>query len=509
MSNQSSDNNKRIAKNTVVLYIRMIFLMFVSFFTSRVVLEALGVSDYGIYNVVGGLVALFNIVSKSLTSATTRFINYELGTGDKERLKKVFSTTLTIQIVLVVIIVILAESGGMWFLRNKMVLPPDRMVAAIWCFHLSVITFGANLISIPYNAAIIAHEKMKAFAYISIFEGIAKLLIAYTIMTFFFDKLILYAVLLCLLQLILRLIYGIYCKRNFEECDYDFSCDRGLLKEIFGYTSWGMVGSVASVLNTQGSSLIFNIFFGPIVNAAKGIAVQVQQAIQGFSGNFMMALNPQITQNYAAGNIDYMMSLVNRGARFGFYLMAVITLPIIIVADTLLALWLKNVPDHAVDFVRITLLYALFDTWSSTLYTAQNATENVKFYNLTISLSHLGCVLMTYVLLKLGLSPEIALSSIAVMAIVNAFLRLFILKRDIDIKAWTYIAKVIIRPSLVVLLAAILPIALKMALPNELWYSVFIFVISFISVSLCICALGLEKNERDFLIKKIRNKLNK
>ena len=264
----TSANNKRIAKNTLLLYFRMLFMMAVSLYTSRVVLNALGVEDFGIYNVVGGVVAMFSMLSGSLSAAITRFITYELGKGNQENLKKIFSSSVTIQIGLAILIIVVAEAIGVWFLNMKMNIPDVRITAANWVFQFSILTFAVNLISVPYNASIIAHERMSAFAYISILEAIGKLAIVFLIVISPMDKLIFYAILMCAVALIVRLAYGVYCKRHFEECTYHFIFDRDLLKHMFGFAGWNFIGATSAVLRDQGGNVVINLFCGPAANAA-------------------------------------------------------------------------------------------------------------------------------------------------------------------------------------------------------------------------------------------------
>ena len=329
MSN-TTENNKRIAKNTLLLYFRMLFLMAVSLYTSRVVLNALGVEDFGIYNVVGGVVAMFSVLSGSLSTAISRFITYELGKGNKENLNKIFSSAVTIQFGLAGIIILLAETIGIWFLNIKMNIPEVRMEAANWVFQFSILTFAINLISVPYNASIIAHEKMSAFAYISILEAVGKLTIAYLITISPIDKLIFYAILMCAVALVVRLTYGNYCKRHFSECTYHFSWDKLLLKQMFGFAGWNFIGASSAILRDQGGNVVINLFCGPTVNAARGIAFQVNNAVNQFVTNFMTALNPQITKSYASGDKEYMMTLIFQGARLSFYMLFLLSLPILV-----------------------------------------------------------------------------------------------------------------------------------------------------------------------------------
>lgn len=348
----TTENNKRIARNTLLLYFRMLFLMIISLYTSRIVLNALGVEDFGIYNVAGGVVAMFSILSGSLSAAISRFITYELGKNNILKLKVIFSSAITIQIGLGIVIVFFAETIGIWFLNTQMNIPIERMVAANWVLQFSIITFIINLISVPYNAVIIAHEKMSAFAYISIFEAIGKLLIAYLITISPIDKLIFYAILMCVVAIAIRLLYGYYCKRHFDECRFHFIWNKQIFQQIFSFAGWNFIGASSAVLRDHGGNIIINLFCGPTVNAARGIAFQVNNAIQGFVSNFMTALNPQITKSYAVKNYTYMMTLIFQGARLSFYMLLLLSLPIIINTHYLLTLWLNTVPEHTVLFVR-------------------------------------------------------------------------------------------------------------------------------------------------------------
>lgn len=313
-------NNKRIAKNTLMLYIRMLFMMGVSLFTSRVILETLGVEDFGIYSVVGGIITMFAFINGGMVSATQRFITFEIGKGNVEKLKSVFSTSLQIHALISLIIILLGETVGLWFLYEKMVIPEARMDAAMWVYQCSIIACVVNIMSIPYNADIVAHEKMSAFAYISIVEVSLKLIIVYLLLLSPWDKLIVYAILLLLVQFSIRFVYSHYCHKHFEETNYKHQWNKPLLYEMISFAGWSFWGSLSVVLYTQGLNMLLNVFFGPVVNAARGIAVQVQSAVQQFTTNFQMALNPQITKNYAVGDLDQMHSLMFRSARFSFFL---------------------------------------------------------------------------------------------------------------------------------------------------------------------------------------------
>ena len=348
----TESNNKRIAKNTIILYFRMIITMTVSLYTSRIVLKALGVEDYGIYNVVGGVISMFSILSGSLSAAISRFLTFEIGKRNFERVKIIFSTSINIQIILAFLIIILAEIIGVWFLNNKMVIPEGRLVAANWVLQCSIITFAINLISVPYNAIIVAYERMKAFAYVSIIEVILKLLIVYILLISRLDKLILYAILLLCISIIIRFIYGIYCKIHFKESNYSFVFDKELMRSMTGFAGWNFFGAGSHLLMTQGVNMLMNVFFGVAVNAARGIAVQVDGSVMSFVSNFTTALNPQITKSYASEEKGYMFSLMCAGAKYSFFLLLILSLPILFQTETILYIWLGQVPEYACNFIR-------------------------------------------------------------------------------------------------------------------------------------------------------------
>lgn len=507
----TSSNNKRIAKNTLLLYVRMLFIMAVSLYTSRVVLNALGVEDFGIYNVVGGVVAMFSMLSGSLSAAITRFITYELGTGNRENLKKIFSSSVTIQIALALLIVLLSEVIGVWFLNIKMNIPEERMTAANWVFQFSILTFVVNLISIPYNASIIAHERMSAFAYISILEAIGKLAIAFLIVISPMDKLIIYAVMMCGVALVVRLAYGAYCKKHFEECTYHFIFDKDLLKRMFGFAGWNFIGTSSAVLRDQGGNIIINLFFGPVVNAARGIAFQVNGAVLGFVNNFMTALNPQITKSYAAGDRNYMMTLISQGARLSFYMLLILSLPVFINVHYLLILWLKTVPVHTDFFVQLILLFALSESLSNPLVTAMFATGNIRNYQLVVGGLQLLNLPLSYLLLKFGSYPEAVFMVAIVISQLCLAARLVMLRKMIGLSICAYLKHVYLNVFKVMLLSAILPILASIYISQiePLLRFVLLSVIAIVSTCLIIYYVGFNKAERVFLSRKLKKIINK
>ena len=503
MANTSA-NNKRIAKNTLLLYFRMLFMMAVSLYTSRVVLNALGVEDFGIYNVVGGVVAMFSMLSGSLSSAITRFITYELGTGNQENLKKIFSSSVTIQIGLAVLIILFAEAIGVWFLNVKMNIPDARITAANWVFQFSILTFAINLISVPYNASIIAHERMSAFAYISILEAIGKLAIAFLIVISPMDKLIFYAILMCAVALIVRLAYGAYCKRHFEECTYRFIFDKDLLKRMFGFAGWNFIGASSAVLRDQGGNVVINLFCGPTVNAARGIAFQVNSAIQGFVSNFMTALNPQITKSYASGDREYMDRLVCRGARFSYFLLFLFVVPIVCEADYILLLWLKTVPDHAPVFLRLTLFGALMTLLGNSMLTAISATGHIKRYQLWVTVVGSLVFPLTWLAFSLGFPPATTYVIYIIVYFLLVFVRLYVAKGLLHFPVRLYLSDVMLRITVVSGISFISPLLVVYNVEGGFLRLCVTCLVSLVSTALAIYLLGLQKGERRKITGKLR-----
>ena len=504
MSNQSSDNNKRIAKNTLLLYFRMLFMMVVSLYTSRVILNALGVEDFGIYNVVGGVVAMFSVISGSLSAAISRFITYELGKGDQSKLNKIFSASVTIQLLLSLIIVVLIESVGVWFLNAKMTIPVERMTAANWVLQFSIITFVINLISVPYNAVIIAHERMSAFAYISILEAVGKLAIAFLIMWSPIDKLIYYAILMCAVAVIVRFTYGHYCKKHFAECTYHFHWDKDILKQMFGFAGWNFIGAASAVLRDQGGNIVINLFYGPAVNAARGIAIQVNNAVTGFVTNFMTALNPQITKSYASGDSDYMMTLIFQGARLSFYMLLLLSLPILINTHYILVVWLKLVPEHAVLFVQLILTFAMSESISNPLITAMLATGKIRNYQIVVGGLQMMNLPISYICLRLGCIPESVL--IVAIAISQCCLaaRLYMLRSMIGLSSIKFLRKVYLNVIGVTVISVIVPLLLSHNLKESFLTFVILSTVAMVSTIFSELLIGCDRKERAFVFEKVK-----
>lgn len=500
-----SENTKRIAKNTLMLYVRMLFGMLVSLYTSRIVLQALGVEDYGIYNVVGGVVAMFSMISNSLSSSVNRFLTFELGKGDMEGLKRVFSTSLAIQVVLAVIIVLLSETIGLWFLNTHMTIPANRLYAANWVFHASVFTFVISLLSVPFSASIVSHEKMSAFAYIGILDIILKLLIvlfiAYSGLVF--DRLIVYALLLVGVVCIMQAIYWNYCTRHFEECKFRLSFDAGYWKEMSSFAGWNFIGGSASLLKDQGVNILLNLFIGPVINAARGIANTVNNILASFSSNFMTALKPQITKSYAAGDYSYMISLVERGSRFSYYILLLFALPMLFETEFVLTLWLKNYPAHTVNFVRLILIVTMCDILSNTLIILKAATGNVRNYQIVVG----GLLLMnfplSYICLKVGFPPESTLVVALLVAVSCLFLRLMFLRDIPGFSMKRYLSRVCVNVLAVTFISMILPLLLYMQMPDDVVRFLLICVLTTLCSSTVIYFVGCTKNEQKFIRDKV------
>lgn len=504
MSSQS-EKTKRIAKNTMMLYARMMLGMVVSLYTSRVILQALGVEDYGIYNVVGGLVAMFSIVSSSLSSASSRFLTFSLGKGDMEELKNVFSTSLYIQMGLAVVVCILMETVGLWFLNQRMTIPEARMEAANWVFQVSVLGFMMGLMTVPFNASIIAHERMSAFAYIGMLDIGLKLGVVLCVAhaPWIADRLIAYSIMQLIVGIAMQSIYVMYCRRHFEECRYlNGTFDKDCWKRMGAFAGWNFIGCSAYLLRDHGVNLLLNLFVGPILNAARGIAMTVNSAINSFAGNFMTALNPQITKSYAAKERDYMMSLVERGSRFSFYILLMLALPVLMETDFVLTLWLKHYPEHTVNFVRLVLLLSLIDILSNTLIVLQNATGRIRNYQLAVGGMYMLNFPLSYACLKMGMPPE----SVFVVAILVAscclVLRLMFLRHSVGLSLRGYLRRVCVNVAIVTMIALPLPMLLRVWAEQGWPRFASVAVASIICCGLSILMIGCTRGERRFIVQR-------
>ena len=500
-----SANTRRIAKNTLLLYVRMLFGMLVALYTSRVVLNTLGVEDYGIYNVVGGFVAMFSLISSSLSSAVSRFLTFELGKGNMERLKYVFSTSLLIHIALAGIIFILAETAGVWFLNTQMTIPTARLHAANWVFQASVLSFMSGLFSVPYNASIVSHERMSAFAYIGILDVLLRLFIVLfiTYISWNFDRLIVYSLLLAAVSIVLQCIYILYCRKNFAECRLRICFDRSCWVEMSSFAGWNFIGGTASLLKTQGVNVLLNLFVGPVLNAARGIAGSVNTVVCSFANNFMTALRPQITKSYASGNYSYMMSLVERGARFSFYTIFILTLPVLFETDFILTLWLKQYPEHTVNFIRLVLLASLCDVLSNTLITLQAATGKIRNYQLAVGGMLIMNFPLSYLCLKFGFPPESTLVVALFVSVCCLVLRLSFLRFVVGFSIKRYLKNVCANVLLVSLTATIIPVSVYFQMQEGWERFIIVSLTCILSVGITVYLIGCTVSERQFILSRI------
>lgn len=492
-----------------MLYFRMILLMLIGLYTSRVVLKVLGVEDYGINNVIAGFLSMFGIITGSMSNAISRFITVELGKGNLTRLKQVFSTSISVQLLMGLLIVLLIETIGIWFVSTKMVIPEGREVAALWCLHCATITTFISLMNIPFNSAIIAHEKMSAFACMTIVDALLKLAICYIIYVSPIDKLITYAILGVCVSVITTSIYWIYCLRKFEETSFSFRFNQNLFKEIWNFAGWNLFAQSAWILNTQGINMLMNLFFGVTVNAARGVAVQVNGIIQNFVSNFMTALNPQITKSYAVGDKEAAFILACRGSRFSFYIMFVLALPIMIESHQILNLWLGTPPNLADAFVVWTILSTLASLFGNTMYTLQMAHGDIKHFQIWITI--FGCIPfpLTWLVFKLGAPSIVAYYIFVIVYWGLIYVRYYLVHRSTGIPAKMYLGGVIAKTHIVAILSSIIPILIFLIMPETLVRLAVVGVMGILSSCVVIYFIGLDSAEKHFIQSKTRSILKR
>ena len=506
-----SKNNKRLLKNSMMLYLRMFVNMAISLYTSRLILNALGEIDFGIYNVVGGIVVMFTFINGSMNSSTSRFLTVSLANGDINDLKKTFSFTITIHAILAIVIFILSETIGLWFLYNKMVIPAERMSVALILYQLSIVTTMISIMSVPYNSSIISHERMGAFAYISISDVVFKLLIVYAVIYLPWDKLLVYAVLLFFTQITNQLIYILYCKRNFIEARFSYAWDKMLFKEMCGFAGWNMAGNLSFVGYTQGLNILINMFFGPSINAARGIAVRVQGIVSNFISNFQTAVHPQITKNYATGNYDYVKILIYSESKFSFFLLLFLSLPIMIEAKTILTWWLVNVPDNTVIFLRIMLITSFVESLTNPLLITALATGKIKKIQMVLCPILLCILPVSYIALRLGAPAYVVFIINMVFLFISLIVRIFLLKSYICLSPIFYIKNILVRCSMVALFSAVIPVILHLYFidDNNIMRFFIVCISSVLLIITFVFLIGLNKKERSFVVTKIKSFIRK
>lgn len=493
------ESNKRIAKNTMFLYMRTFVILIVSLFTSRIVLQALGAEDYGIYNIIGGVVVLFSFLNTALTQATQRFLNFSLGKQDNKATHTVFCMSINAYLLLAIIFLIAAETVGLWFVDTQLNIPAKRMDAALWVYHFSVVTFIVNLIRIPYNASIIAYEQMDFFAYLSLLEVILKLIIVYLLWISPWDKLIVYALMYTLVTLLITVLYKIYCNHHFDITHYKFIWDKDLFKKLFSFSGWSLFGSLANLGASQGLNILVNIFYGVTVNAAMGIASQVSGAVTQFFSNFQTAFSPQIVKDYAAGEYEKLNKLIFSSAKFSFYLMFVISLPLILEMDKILDIWLVEVPQYTAIFTDLILVFMMLEALSGPLWMFVQATGRIRSYQILMSSLIVLNLPIVYIVLKIGYPVYWVWIVRILVDLLVIIARCIYIKLKFNFPSEKFVYMVFLPVLLVAVLATPLPLIAKEVLPGY-WVGIIgTILISIVGSSVVIYFAGMNSYEKNFI----------
>lgn len=504
MSGNYTPNNKRIAKNTLYLYIRMLITLLITLFTSRVILDSLGEVDYGIYNVVGGIIAMAAVITNPMQSVIERFITFGLGSGDLNKLKKVFSTSVNIQFLFSIVIIILFEIVGVWFLNNKMNIPEGRMVAANWALQCSLVIFLLGINKLPYSATIMAHERVGVYAYLSIFEVICKLGVAYLIYISTYDKLIVYSLLLVFISLLTFVFHLIYCKKNFEEVHYTFNIDKPLFNEMASFAGWSFLGDATYIFNTQGVNILINIFFNVGLNAARGIAIQVDSAVRQFVSNFTLALYPPIMKSYANGDKYNMFKLICMGSKYSFFIMLLLTVPITLETESLLNIWLVEVPDQTTTFLRLVIITSFFESYQHTMAIGINSTGNIRMYQIKLNSMQILIFPLTWILFEIGFPAYITYALSATYSFLMIIVRLSELKRLMSFPVKDYLTQYFSKMVFVALISFLLPFIIQRFMDQSVLRFFVICILSMVITLVSIWIIGLNKNERELFTIKIK-----
>lgn len=483
----------------------MFFTVGVGLYTSRVLLANLGFNDYGLYNVIGGIIAMFGFINNAMTNVTSRYITYYLGEHNYIKLNNIFCTAILIHVFIAIIIFLIGETVGLWYLENKMVIPELRLDAARIIYQLSILSSVLMIVSVPFTSEIIAHEKMSVYAGLSLLDALLKLIIVYVISVIEFDKLIIYGSLLFAVQVTNFFVYFAYCRLNFKESKFYFHIEKKMLKEMFCFAGWSMAGNFAFLFYTHGINLLLNLFCGPVVNAARGIAVQIEGVMKQFAANVQTAINPQIIKSYSQNDLQRMHSLIISSCKFCFLLIFLISLPLILEIKYVLGIWLVNFPEHTVNFVRLTLIGILLDTLINPLFTANLATGKVKIYQVRLCSLSFGLMPVAYIVIKLTGIPESLFLITLGMHFVGIFIRLFILKKQIHLSITNYVKKVLFCLCKVILIAVPIPMIIHLNFDDGFNRFLFTSVVALIVSAFSIFYLGLTQEERNFVVKKGKN----
>lgn len=500
----SPEADRRIAKNTALLYLRMIIVILVNLYASRVILECLGVDDYGLYNVVGGIVSMFVFLNTAMVASSQRFIAFEQGRNDAARARSVYSTSVLIHIIIAFVVVLLSETAGLWFLNHRMNIIPERLNAANWVYQSAIVCFVFKILIVPETSSVVAHERMGVYALASIVFSLVQLGAALFLYMTDSDKLITYSVLIIAAEVVNFAIYKFYCRGKFPECRFRSPSDRALFKDMLSFAGWSFVGNFGIAMRGPGVNIILNMFCGTAVNAARGIAYQVSSVVSNFVNNFQTALTPQITKRYAAEETESMVKLVFTGSRISFFLLAVIVVPLFIRSPYVLALWLKEVPGMTVEFLRLVLVVSLVNSMVGPITTALQATGKIKLFQIVIAVLMVLDLPIAYILLKAGVRPYAVVYASVFTEVAALLARVLLLNAQIRIDVRLFIRSVILRPALVFAIMFLLPYLIDGFFPQTFAGLVLICLISLVWSFLSIVALGLDRPERNYLLKFIR-----
>lgn len=506
MSNNQS-NSKRIVKNTIALCFRMLITMAIGIYTSRIVLQSLGVNDFGVYNLVGGIVSMFSFLNTSMLDATQRYLNFYLGKNDYVKLNEVFGTSLTIFALLALVIFILCETIGLYFLYYKLSIPDDRLSAAFWVLQFSAISSLINISSVPYNALVVSYEKMATFAYVSVYQSLAILLVTLSLNFFPFDRLIIYGLLVMFVHISIRLFYRYYCSSRFNNIRYKFCASKLMFKELLSFSGWTLSSTFAYMTYNQGINIMMNMFYGPVVNAAQALASQINGNLNMFSNNFTIASKPQITKYYAEGQMQEMKKLVYLSSKVTFFIFLAIALPFFIRSHYILSLWLHEVPQYTDSFLKIFLLVALVGTLSAPIITAVQATGRIKYFQLTVTLISLMILPLAYIMNLIFNEPIYTYYVILLMTIIMQLGRLYFFKNQLGCSLQEYFKDIIFRLLLVAVLSYLLLIGIIQFFDNNLWGFILVCIFSCTLVIALSLFIGFNKIERTQIISTIKNKI--
>lgn len=500
-------SSKRIAKNTIMLYFRQAVIMFVSLYTVRIVLQVLGAEDYGVYNVIAGVVSLFSFIAGTMATATQRYFSYDLGKGDQEHLQKTFSVTFQIYLILILVVLLLTETIGLWFVRNKLVIPENRLHSAIVVFHFSIATFVVSLITSPYMALIVSHEKMNVYAYVSLLEALLKIVMVVLLKYIVIDKLVLYSFLLFSISCLITSIYRFYCRKHFPESKLKVIKDFEYLKEIISYSGWNLFGSIAYVIKTQGLNILLNLYFGTLVNAAKGIATQVDNAVISFANNFATAMNPQIVKTYAADEKEKSIEIVYWGSKCCYFLVLIFALPLILEMSYVMKIWLKNPPQFAVLFTQLTLLDAMFESINNPSKTLIQATGKIKWYQIIVGGTKILLLPICLSFFAMGASAYYSYVVSIVITIISSFLRYIMIGKVTEFPISVFLKKVYFPCIFVSITSGIVPFIIRFYLDESFLRFLIVGFSSVIFSVLCMFFIGFNKGERELIFSKIKEKV--